>query len=118
MTTRMLLDTEKDYAWEMLLAWDYPTPGDQFPNTVMLDVDGIAYVWYEWITDTHILMHMGANPDHRGRWLTRSNLQKIRYSWEFLGATRVYVITSDEYVNDLATRQGFLQDELGYYWEV
>ena len=50
--------------------------------------------------------------------MTREVLRKLIYSWEFLGAERVYVITSDEYINNLAERQGFQRDELGYYREV
>lgn len=118
MTMRMLLESEKNEAWYNLEVWGYPTPGEEYPNTIMFDVDGIAYVWYEWISANEILMHVGAHPDHRGLWLTKGVIRKIKYSWEFLGAIRVYVVTSDEYVNSLLTRQGFLQDELGYYLEV
>lgn len=117
MKMRLLLDTDKPQAWQNIHAWEYPTPVEQFKDCVMMSVEDVAYVWYEWLFDTHILMHMCAKPSVKGAWLTKETINKLRYSWEFLGAERVYVVTSDEYINNLAARQGFEQDELGYYWE-
>jgi hypothetical protein len=78
----------------------------------------IAYVFFEFITDDLLLLHMGAHPDWRGTWLSSQVCMKLTTAAELLGARCVYVITSDEDVNRLCVKYGFIEDDVGYYLNI
>lgn len=116
----LLTESEQGEAWELIEEWGYPHPKEAYPSVVMVEVGSPpkAYVWFEYISEDQLLIHMAAKPEHRGTWLTRKMISKLHTVFELLGAKRVYVVTSDEYVNTLAERQSFINDDLGWYWEV
>lgn len=112
---------EKRSAFGRLRKWDYPHEAHRFQDTVMIGVyrpKAIAYVFFEWIDESRLLMHMGAHPDWHGKWLSSQVCMKLTIAAELLGASRVYVVTSDEYVNKLCMRYGFVKAETGYYLNI
>jgi hypothetical protein len=103
------------------MAWGYPNKPEDYPSTVMISVsrpDVIAYVFFEFMSEDTLLLHMGAHPDWRGTWMSAQVCMKIAIAAELLGARRVYVITSDEGVNRLCVKYGFIKDSTGYYLNI
>lgn len=121
-TLKIITDgDEKRSAFGRLRKWDYPHEQSKFQETVMIAIfrpKAIAYVFFEWIDEHRLLMHMGAHPDWRGKWLSRQVCMKLMVAAELLGASRVYVVTSDETVNKLCVKYGFHEAEVGYYLEI
>lgn len=77
--------------------------------------DGAAYVWFEYITTTDLLLHMAADPQHRGRFLNKRTIQGVYWAAELLGADRLWVITDIASVNNYVKRCGWTLDTAGWY---
>lgn len=110
--------TDKKGSWKRIASWQYPWPQDVYDDHVMVEVTDkgkvVAHVWFEWLNDTSLAIHMVADPDYRGKWMSARVLRGLRWAIELLGGDEVVTIAKDEDVVKLSEKLGFEFDEETY----
>lgn len=86
---------------------------------MMVEVgEGAAYFWFEAITDTDVMLHMAASPEHRGRFMTKHVVTGLKMSAELMGAEHIWVFTDIKPVINYIQRLGFVQVDDGWRWSI
>ena len=116
-TVRLVDKRRHDLCWTRIEGWGYPADLEDFDEVVMVEVgDGGAYFWFEWLSQTDLLLHMAAHMAHRGRFFTRRVRERVYVTAELLGADRLWVVTEDTTVNRYVERLGWEHDPTqGWY---
>ena len=108
----LLPHSQRHFLVDAVTSWGYPFDLSRYQqHLVMLQIgEAIAYVWFEFISETAGLLHGCADPDRRGQWLSRSVIEKIKHAAELFGFDELIISTADQKVRKLCGKIGFVDD--------
>jgi GNAT superfamily N-acetyltransferase len=104
--------SQRHFLVDAVTSWGYPFDMSKYQDhIVILQIgEAIAYVWFEFFSESTGLLHGCADPEHRGRWLTRSVIEKIKHAAELFGFDELIISTQDQKVRNLCRKIGFFDD--------
>lgn len=108
----LLPHSQRHFLVDAVTSWGYPFDLEKYQDhLVMLQIgEAIAYVWFEFASETTGLLHGCADPGHRGRWLTRSVIEKIKHAAELFWFDELVISSADPKVRNLCRKIGFVDD--------